>query len=153
LKYKEKKFVEKTTKNTLTLSKELYNYIKQNSFDQVVRSLVLGADLNWTDDEDKNKNCIHIAACNTNMMYLDYLLQNGANLNATDDNKWSALFYAASTNNAAAIELLVKKKGLSLHSIDKNQNTPFIVAIEYKCDDAAILLKMLEASEQDFITF
>jgi len=84
--------LKKTTKNTLTLSKELCNYIKQNSFDQVVRSLVLGADLNWTDDEDKNKNCIHIAACNTNMMYLDYLLQNGANLNATDDNKWSALF-------------------------------------------------------------
>jgi len=61
-------------------------------------------------------------------------------------------FYAASTNNATAIELLVRK-GLSLHSLDKNQNTPFIVAIEYKCDDAAILLKMLEASEQDFITF
>jgi len=151
-KYKEKAFIERPTKNPQTLSKELCHYIKQNIFDQVVHSLVLGADLNWADVDDKHKSCIHIAATNTDPIYIEYLLQNGANLNGMDDNKWNALFYAASTNNAAAIELLVKR-GLSLHSLDKGQNKPFIVALEHKCEDAAILLKMLEASEQDFITF
>ena len=54
------------------------------------------------------------------------LINHGANVNARDDDQWTALHYAAMRSNIDGINLLLDK-GADIHLVDNNNATPLML--------------------------
>lgn len=51
----------------------------------VLKSILLGVDINWTDPEDSSRTAIHVLSCSGGTAaMLEFLLQNGGEVNAED---------------------------------------------------------------------
>jgi ankyrin repeat protein len=73
------------------------------------------------------------------MEILDLLLENGGDLNYTDEKGWNALHYAAMHNNVLAIVHLLKK-GMDIDAVDDEGGSCLMAAVGLKNFDAAMIL-------------
>lgn len=86
---------------------------------------------------DKNgDNAIILAARNNNHNIVVALVDHGADINSTDQNKQSVIFYAISNQNLEMFKFLLEKEEIDLNLEDNKGNTPFIYTAK-KVEDLA----------------
>merc|ERR1719383_1046338 len=112
------------------------------------QALALGADRDWTNPTSAlAESVIHQSILSGSVMACEYLLLNGAKINATDANGNTPLHLAASQQRTAQVCLLLK------HRADhkaRNQNglTALDIALE-NCDaDTVTILKIAAFKEE-----
>ncbi len=66
---------------------------------------------------------------NNNEEVFERLMQSNENVNSTDTEEHSPLFYAIERNNINFVSMLLKKKA-NPHQLDRHDNTPLIKAVE-----------------------
>jgi quinoprotein dehydrogenase-associated probable ABC transporter substrate-binding protein len=95
------------------------------------------AEINALDPQGENP--LHYALVRRSQPMIKLLLDHGASVTATDRDGWSPLMTAAWTNDAAAVRLLVARKG-DPNFAGPGNLTPLAIALEYGKDDAAVAL-------------
>ncbi len=124
MKYQEKKFVSKDdpfdrAAYMLDLNRRFYQYAKTGEIVEVLRSLVLGADINWTNDKDHKKTAVHIAVIEGQLPTVMLLCQNRANVNLQDHKSWTPMHWAAYCGNfftPQTVLTMLRSRFLCCHS-------------------------------------
>ena len=97
-----------------------------------------------------NLNILHISKRNPLMMgiwkeapnhILKILLQKTRNINAQDVNQWTALMFAAYSNNEVIVRDILNRYGVQRNKKNKDNRTAFDIAINKKHKSIAALLK------------
>jgi ankyrin repeat protein len=91
---------------------------------------------------DKEATIIALVQAN-DLERLHSLVQQGADLDAADENGWTALCWAASRGNAAAVDLLCHA-GANVFKAGEDQRTPYKIALAASHRDTAKRLRELE---------
>jgi hypothetical protein len=94
MKYQEKKFVEKGVLKPAELNKKLYQASKTGDLAEVLKSITLGADINYQNELEDLKTPLHVAIIEGQVTSVMLLCQNRANVNALDAKGWTPMHYA-----------------------------------------------------------
>eukprot|EP01100_Stratorugosa_tubuloviscum_P010773 TRINITY_DN468_c0_g1_i1.p1 TRINITY_DN468_c0_g1~~TRINITY_DN468_c0_g1_i1.p1 ORF type:complete len:765 (-),score=408.14 TRINITY_DN468_c0_g1_i1:202-2496(-) len=133
-KYLRKKFIIRNanSSNSSEISRQLYQLISSSDDETqlvqgTVKFLAQGANINWPNADENNTNVLHYAVAAGNLIIVELLIQNGANLSAVDSKGWTPLHYAASNDRTGCARLLLNR-GAAIDIRDSNGSTPFDVA-------------------------
>jgi ankyrin repeat protein len=97
------------------------------------------------------QSVLHYAVHSKRTEAIDFLVSNGADIDAVDTKGRTVLHCAAAKNNLAAIKRVVSLGGRgSLYLRDQDGRTPADLAYRYKAFEAAECLKSLSAEGLDF---
>lgn len=106
---------------TLLRNKQIIESVIEDNYDQVLRCLNDGADVNAKND---NKEAIlHMASLRSMTSIVKLLLEKGANINIQNNLGRTVLHHATSTNNADMVEFLLKA-GAKANIKDNNGRKP-----------------------------
>lgn len=112
--------------------------------------LGLSHDIGLNSRDIIGQSVLHYATHSKRTEAIEFLLSNGADINAVDKNGWTVLHSAAARNNTAAVELVVKLCGRkSLYMRDRDGRTPAELAYRYKAFKAAEYLSSLTKEDMD----
>ena len=143
LKVRHEKFVEAAAQGDLDLLKRLL-LLKQEG----------EIDVNWVIHREfrGTTRCLTVkhatallraVACNQRLSVIRFLLQHGADVNARDDDGWSALIFASYLGNVPTMRLLMDD-GANLEAKTTSGccpgHTPLLMAVSFGGDDAMLLL-------------
>jgi len=135
-KYKHKKFVQPTDGMSVEeISKQLYLVASTSDNDEamvptLLALLAFGGSINWTNPEQSGTTALHFFAADGNLIGLELLIQNGADLRITDTNGWTALHYAALSDRTRCARLLLNR-GAQLDATDFQGLTALDLAISH----------------------
>lgn len=109
-KYRNKLFLPPLKANTEELSKELYGLVSENKdkLEEMLLYLLQGANVNWENKEDSKKTPLHQAVAANNLLYCELLVQNGADVQAQDDNGQTPIHVAASSDYYLCLNRLLR---------------------------------------------
>ncbi|KAH3759582.1 stromal membrane-associated GTPase-activating protein 2 [Pelomyxa schiedti] len=143
-KYEVKKFVQQQSMSQDELNKALYISIQNSNADvkSILHLMVVGADPNWIDPEDNlSRSPLHHAVIVGSPLFLELLLQNGANPSVTDSKGWTALHYACFFNRPRAAMRLLQVCQKLLHITEESGVTPSDMAMWNESYDTVAVLK------------
>lgn len=78
---------------------------------------------------DKNQSAWMLCIQNNNEQVFERLMSSSENVNITDTEQHSPLFYAIEKNNLKFVSMLLKKKA-NPNQVDRSKNTPLMKAVE-----------------------
>ena len=96
----DKRFVRKTAADSSddeqqgSLDRALFQSVQQADLVTACRSLAAGANVNWHNAESGGETCLHVAVQGSAVELSEYLLLNGAKVDARDDAGRTALHLA-----------------------------------------------------------
>eukprot|EP01102_Stenamoeba_stenopodia_P017968 TRINITY_DN6522_c0_g1_i1.p1 TRINITY_DN6522_c0_g1~~TRINITY_DN6522_c0_g1_i1.p1 ORF type:complete len:844 (+),score=206.31 TRINITY_DN6522_c0_g1_i1:128-2659(+) len=108
-KYRNKLFLPPLKANIEELSKEVYNLCGEK--DKLVEMLLYvlqGANINWENKQDSKKTPLHQAVEANNLLYCELLVQNGAEIQAQDENGQTPIHVAASNDYYLCLNRLLR---------------------------------------------
>lgn len=105
--------------------------------------LALGADINWRNVHQHGASVAHIAAAAANLEVVEFLLNNDANINQTDDRNWTPLHYAVVSDDPGMVKLLIKR-GSKVSVKDIFGKTPYDLAVDHGCSRVTFIKQLLE---------
>ena len=83
---------------------------------------------------------LHYAALENDVAKAQAAIKNGVDVNARDDNEWTALHFAAQSNSFDVAKLLFES-GAAVDPVDSHGNTPLSAAVSnYRGDGRLIVL-------------
>lgn len=107
--------------------KELFDAIKANNLSELRRIVLGGMSVNQTDED--GKPAVAYAAELNRYYLIDFMAENGGNLNArTEDRRETALMMAASSGALESVETLLEA-GADLNAEDRSGETALMKAV------------------------
>ncbi|XP_049850295.1 arf-GAP with coiled-coil, ANK repeat and PH domain-containing protein 3-like isoform X2 [Schistocerca gregaria] len=131
---------------TASLQAELAHTIKSGNVLDVLRLYAQGADLNYCYHDDFSKYPIHYAVNVGSIEVLEFLIQNGANMNVQDDYKKTPLHYAVVENSLCAAFLCKHKANIDL--LDADNNMPIDIALKFQNANSLTLLRLIRLARE-----
>ncbi|ETN65243.1 centaurin-beta 2 [Anopheles darlingi] len=119
----------------------LYKAASGHNLPVMSQALALGADKNWTNADQADRTALHAAILSGSVMACEYLLLNGAAINATDRHGRTALHMATDQGSAAQAYLLLKHKA-RYDIADAEGRRPIDIAVEKEDADIVTLLRL-----------
>eukprot|EP01101_Sappina_pedata_P001103 TRINITY_DN11211_c0_g1_i1.p1 TRINITY_DN11211_c0_g1~~TRINITY_DN11211_c0_g1_i1.p1 ORF type:complete len:650 (-),score=259.07 TRINITY_DN11211_c0_g1_i1:165-2114(-) len=153
-KYKHKKYVQKPEGiDEEELSRKIYVVASTTENDEVMAPAILellafGGRINWQNPEQSNTTALHFFAAAGNLVGLELLLQNGADLRLADTKGWTPIHYAASYDRTGCARLLVNR-GSPVSCKDSKGLTPLDLAIDNNSQGVKSLLEAQMSSSSD----
>eukprot|EP01103_Thecamoeba_quadrilineata_P011538 TRINITY_DN277_c5_g1_i1.p1 TRINITY_DN277_c5_g1~~TRINITY_DN277_c5_g1_i1.p1 ORF type:complete len:662 (+),score=136.02 TRINITY_DN277_c5_g1_i1:85-2070(+) len=151
-KYSRKLFVKVPSDLTFEeISKRIYMAAMNGENDEIMVPTVLellafGGNINWVNVVESNTTALHCLAAIGNLVGLELLLQNGANLSITDNKGWTPIHYAAYHDRVNCARLLLNR-GSIIDARDMNGQTPLDLAVNNNCEGVK---RILEAQQTSF---
>ena len=137
-KYAEKIFVE--TYRGPSIQLDLVAAIRQQDLPKCFLLYAQGANLNFKYEGDASRQPLHYAADGEDAMIIMFLVQNGAQVNATDANGTTALHIAA-TGHVTCAAMLCRFKA-KIEAQDNEGKTPVDIALTSQNADVITLLRL-----------
>ncbi|XP_041769666.1 arf-GAP with coiled-coil, ANK repeat and PH domain-containing protein 2 [Anopheles merus] len=119
----------------------LYKAASGHNLPVMSQALALGADKSWANPHDADRTPLHAAILSGSVMSCEFLLLNGAAINATDRYGRTPLHLAAEQGSAAQAYLLLKHKA-RYDIADVDGRRPIDVAVEKEDADIVTLLRL-----------
>ncbi|KFB36776.1 AGAP000563-PA-like protein [Anopheles sinensis] len=119
----------------------LYKAASGHNLPVMSQALALGADKSWANADDADRTPLHAAVLSGSVMSCEFLLLNGASINATDRYGRTALHLAAEQGSAAQAYLLLKHKA-QYDIADVDGRRPIDIAVEKEDADIVTLLRL-----------
>ncbi|GLH03543.1 ArfGAP with SH3 domain, ANK repeat and PH domain-containing protein [Gryllus bimaculatus] len=125
----------------------LYKAARAHNLPVMCEALAWGADKNWCHEEDKNRSAIHQAILSGSVMACEYLLLNGAKINAQDSLGKTPLHLATELGHTAQVCLLLKHRA-DQRLKDSDGTEPLAIAIKKANADIVTLLRLAMLNEE-----
>ncbi|XP_050080063.1 arf-GAP with coiled-coil, ANK repeat and PH domain-containing protein 1 [Anopheles maculipalpis] len=125
----------------------LYKAASGHNLPVMSQALALGADKCWTNPHDADSTPLHAAILSGSVMSCEFLLLNGAPINATDRYGRTPLHLAAEQGSAAQAYLLLKHKA-RYDLADVNGRQPIDIAVEKEDADIVTLLRLTQLNDE-----
>eukprot|EP00795_Rhopilema_esculentum_P007081 gene7081-12721_t len=125
----------------------LYQAAKLKNMTLMILALSNGANVNWSNPDHAGMTPLHQSVAGGSVSVSEFLLQNGAKINAKDDGGRSCLHQAAllgSTGHAC----LFLKRGANQSSIDEHGEDALRIALKYYHADIVTLLRLARMNEE-----
>lgn len=140
-KYVGKQFIAADLAGPDELGERLIGSVKEGDLAHVLYWILHGANVNYTTVEHQGMMPLHYSVCNDFLDGATLLLQNGADVNAVDERKWSALHHCAALGHTHCVALLFKH-GARVDLADLKGKTPVDVALAAQHADIVTLLRL-----------
>eukprot|EP01122_Echinamoeba_exundans_P003986 TRINITY_DN14025_c0_g1_i1.p1 TRINITY_DN14025_c0_g1~~TRINITY_DN14025_c0_g1_i1.p1 ORF type:complete len:133 (+),score=24.79 TRINITY_DN14025_c0_g1_i1:27-425(+) len=116
----------------------------EGTFDVAEREVKSGADVNAPDDEDSGFwTPLHYASWYNQPKIVKLLLDNGAQVNATNNKNSTPLHFAAGVGNLEIVKMLLAH-GANKAAVDKEKYTPLSLTKELKPDSWKEIVALLQ---------
>lgn len=116
----------------------LYKAAAAHNLPVMCQALAMGGDKNWTNESDNGRKPLHQAVISGSVMACEFLLLNGARIDAVDLNGYSALHLATEKGSTAQAYLLLKHRARhDITAVDGKQ--PIDIAVEQANADIVTL--------------
>lgn len=116
----------------------LYKAAAAHNLPVMCQALAMGGDKNWTNESDNGQKPLHQAVLSGSVMACEFLLLNGARIDAVDLNGYSALHLATAKGSTAQAYLLLKHRARhDITAVDGKQ--PIDIAVEQANADIVTL--------------
>ena len=115
--------------------------LENKNYSRAIHLMEHGASL--SDYDDVGASILQNFVCSGDVQVVEWLLQNGCDVNEQDFIQWTPLHYAATIQNPALIDLLLLYKADPFTG-DFGGLTPRDVALEFGREDNAEMLKLIE---------
>ncbi|XP_069698905.1 arf-GAP with coiled-coil, ANK repeat and PH domain-containing protein 2 isoform X2 [Periplaneta americana] len=125
----------------------LYKAAAAHNVPVMCQALALGADKLWNNMEDKSRSAIHQAIISGSVMAVEFLLLNGAKINAQDSDGKTPLHLATELGHTAQVCLLLKHRA-NQHLKDSEGTEPLAIAVKEANADIVTLLRLGLLNEQ-----
>ncbi|XP_034665816.1 arf-GAP with coiled-coil, ANK repeat and PH domain-containing protein 2 isoform X1 [Drosophila subobscura] len=110
-------------------------------------AFALGADKTWKNPQDRQRSFLHQAVISGSVMACEYLLLNGAAIDAVDELGYSALHISTAKGHIAQVYLLLKNKAAyDLASSDGKKALD--IAVDQKNADIVTLLRLTRLNDE-----
>ncbi|KAH8251867.1 hypothetical protein KR038_009835, partial [Drosophila bunnanda] len=110
-------------------------------------AFALGADKHWKNPQDRQRSFLHQAVISGSVMACEYLLLNGAAIDAVDELGYSALHISTAKGHIAQVYLLLKHKAAyDLASSDGKKALD--IAVDQKNADIVTLLRLTRLNDE-----
>uniref|UniRef100_A0A182M5S9 Arf-GAP with coiled-coil, ANK repeat and PH domain-containing protein 2 n=1 Tax=Anopheles culicifacies TaxID=139723 RepID=A0A182M5S9_9DIPT len=119
----------------------LYKAASGHNLPVMSQALALGADKSWVNVHDGDRTPLHAAILSGSVMSCEFLLLNGAAINAKDRSGRTPLHLAAEQGSAAQAYLLLKHKA-RYDIADEDGRRPIDIAVEKEDADIVTLLRL-----------
>ncbi|XP_058063366.1 arf-GAP with coiled-coil, ANK repeat and PH domain-containing protein 2 [Anopheles bellator] len=119
----------------------LYKAASGHNLPVMSHALALGADKHWTNSEEADRTALHAAILSGSVMACEFLLLNGAAINAVDRYGRTSLHLATEQGSAAQAYLLLKHKA-RYDLTDADGRQPIDIAVEKEDADIVTLLRL-----------
>ena len=121
----------------------IHSAVEERNIEAIKKHLAIGTDVN-AKGENRGATPLHWAAFTGYKEISELLIENGADVNAIDDDGISPLLIAAARGNKEIAELLITQ-GADVNAKDAEANTPIDLAIRYNHPETVELLRKREA--------
>ncbi|XP_063228186.1 arf-GAP with coiled-coil, ANK repeat and PH domain-containing protein 2 isoform X2 [Bacillus rossius redtenbacheri] len=125
----------------------LYKAALAHNLPVMCEALALGADKLWVNVEDRARSPIHQAIISGSVMSCEYLLLNGAKINAQDCEGKTPLHLATEMGHTAQVCLLLKHRA-DQHVKDNSGTEPLSIAVREANADIVTLLRLSILNEE-----
>lgn len=125
----------------------LYKASQVHNLPVMCQALALGANKNWKNAEEENRTCIHQAIISGSVMAVEFLILNGADINAKDDLGYTALHLATERGNTAQAYLLLKNRAKH-EEVAENGKRAIDLAVDCANADIVTLLRLTKLNEE-----
>nr|GMD27891.1 ankyrin repeat, PH and SEC7 domain containing protein secG-like [Ipomoea batatas]GME16310.1 ankyrin repeat, PH and SEC7 domain containing protein secG-like [Ipomoea batatas] len=102
-------------------------------------------DIDFNSRDSKTQTALHVAAIQSHIESLQFLVSIGCDPDLQDANKWTPLHHAAKSGQIRAVEILVNSSKLAKSLLTKDGKTPFDVAVERGHSDLYDMLRLGDA--------
>ncbi|XP_023170995.2 arf-GAP with coiled-coil, ANK repeat and PH domain-containing protein 2 isoform X1 [Drosophila hydei] len=125
----------------------LYKAAVVHNLPVMCMAFALGADKHWKNVDDRQRSFLHQAVLSGSVMACEYLLLNGAAIDAVDELGYSALHISTAKGHIAQVYLLLKHKAAyDLASSDGKKALD--IAVEQKNADIVTLLRLTRLNDE-----
>ncbi|KAH8273169.1 hypothetical protein KR018_008363, partial [Drosophila ironensis] len=125
----------------------LYKASVAHNLPVMCMAFALGADKNWKNPLDRQRSFLHQAVISGSVMACEYLLLNGAAIDAVDELGYSALHISTAKGHIAQVYLLLKHKAAyDLASSDGKKALD--IAVDQKNADIVTLLRLTRLNDE-----
>ncbi|KAJ1696807.1 hypothetical protein LUZ63_005319 [Rhynchospora breviuscula] len=100
---------------------ELVEAARYDELEDIVRLFSIGVPLDSKDSQ--GRTALHMAAANGHLVIVDYLIQNGADVNVTNLEKNTPLHWACLNGHLEVIKSLIMS-GASVSALNSHEKTP-----------------------------
>lgn len=143
-KYIEKLFVEKPKGD---LQSDFLKQVKTGDLHAVYVSILQGANVNHKNPNDHHRSALHYAATAGNLLMIELLTQNSADVNVCDDLGNTAIHYASEKH--AKCTALLCKKGAKLDIKNAMNMTPIELALNHENAHCVTILRLGQQANED----
>lgn len=119
----------------------LYKAANAHNLPVMCEALAFGANKNWSNEEDQNRTPLHQAIISGSVMACEYLLLNGAKINAQDSLGKTPLHLATEMGHTAQVCLLLKHRA-NQRLQDQEGTEPLAIAVKKANADIVTLLRL-----------
>ncbi|KAH8312467.1 hypothetical protein KR044_010871 [Drosophila immigrans] len=125
----------------------LYKAAVVHNLPVMCMAFALGAEKHWKNTQDRQRSFLHQAVISGSVMACEYLLLNGAAIDAVDELGYSALHISTAKGHIAQVYLLLKHKAAyNLASSDGKKALD--IAVEQKNADIVTLLRLTRLNDE-----
>ncbi|KAF8670409.1 hypothetical protein HU200_050714 [Digitaria exilis] len=138
---------------TAEQAQDLIDAARYDDLEDVVALFSAGVSLDSTDSQGRT-GCLplHMASANGHLAVVEYLIQNGANVNATNLEKNTALHWACLNGHIEVIKALISA-GASVSALNSHEKTPMDEAVtKGKMDVIDAISAAVTQAELDGVT-
>eukprot|EP00112_Aurelia_sp_Birch-Aquarium-sp1_P018836 Seg456.3 transcript_id=Seg456.3/GoldUCD/mRNA.D3Y31 product="Arf-GAP with coiled-coil ANK repeat and PH domain-containing protein 2" protein_id=Seg456.3/GoldUCD/D3Y31 len=125
----------------------LYQAAKLKNMSLMILALSNGADSNWPNPDHAGMTALHQSVAGGSVTASEFLLQNGAKVNAKDHRGRTALHQAALLGNTGHACLFLKRSA-SQNCFDENGEDALRIALKYYHADIVTLLRLARMNEE-----
>ncbi|XP_059615739.1 arf-GAP with coiled-coil, ANK repeat and PH domain-containing protein 2 [Phlebotomus argentipes] len=125
----------------------LYKAALNHNLPVMSQALALGANKNWTNAEDLDRTSLHQAVLSGSVMACEFLLLNGADINAKDRNGYTPLHLATEKGGTAQAYLLLKNRA-KYDIVTAEGKQPIDIAVDNANADIVTLLRLTKLNEE-----
>ncbi|XP_066919243.1 arf-GAP with coiled-coil, ANK repeat and PH domain-containing protein 2-like [Clytia hemisphaerica] len=133
--------------NCLGPDASLFESAKSKNLSMMVMAFSNGADVNWVNEKADNKTALHQSVITGSVSASEYLLQNGAQVNAQDNFGRSALHYAA-MHGSTGHTCLFLKRDADQKLKDKENQDALTIALQNTHADIVTLIRLARLHEE-----
>ncbi|XP_068153006.1 arf-GAP with coiled-coil, ANK repeat and PH domain-containing protein 2 isoform X1 [Drosophila tropicalis] len=125
----------------------LYQASAVHNLPVMCMAFALGADKHWKNQQDRQRSFLHQAVISGSVMACEYLLLNGAAIDAVDEQGYTALHISTAKGHIAQVYLLLKHKAAyDLASSDGKKALD--IAVDLKNADIVTLLRLTRLNDE-----
>lgn len=150
LKYNVRAFVPELESNEEKQIEDVLQALTQKNYVKLLSALAAGQNINHRMNVQAGRTLLHMAVENDDSVAVQLLIQNDADVLATENRGWIPLCYAAFMDNTDAVRVLLERGGSNqIKMVDLEGMTPLDLAKRYNPGNSATVTLLHEFATAD----